>query len=844
MMKILAIDDNLDNLVVLKAMLKTSFPDFTFFAARSGEEGLSVARDNHPDLILLDLVMPGMDGYEICKLIKEDADLQRIPVIILTAERTDASSRIRALQLGADSFLLKPVMEAELIALVSTMVRVKQSEDQIRLEKLHLENTVTERTRSLQLQLEELRKTERELKESYTSLETTKLASLNLMEDLKAEVDQRKHSERVLQESEKKFKDLSILFRSISDNMMDMLWAKDKSKRYIFANKSVCENLLFAKDTEEPIGKDDLFFALRQRNMHPDNPDWHTFGEICKDSDQVVLDAGKPQKFDEFGNVEGKFLFLDVRKSPLYNLDGELIGTVGSAQDRTAEREMSKQLAQRERQLSTLVSNLPGMVYRSMDGYDGRMFFVSDGCFNVSGYTKEQFLDEQSVLFNDLILEEFRDDVVDRWQKVLSLGEMFEGEYPIKNANGEVRWVWERCRGEYDEKGQIQYVEGYIEDITDRKKATESLRESEQRYETFINSIDDFAFLKDENFRYLFINNANAIFFGKAPEDIIGKDDFELMEYDYAQKCRENDQIAIKNSHVWISEEIIDGNIYETRKFPVKLSNGRTGVGGYIRDISDRKAAEIQINKLNNELEQRVLERTAQLVEANKELEAFSYSVSHDLRAPLRALDGFTRILFDEYRESFNDEGKRICSIIQDNAVKMGQLIDALLALSRLNRQDLHLGKIDMKQLALSAFDETMADANNKTAVFFVNDLHPAKGDQGTLKQVLINLIGNAVKFSSKCEKAEITMTSSQNNDTVVYCIKDNGAGFDMKYADKLFGAFQRLHSVKEFEGNGIGLAIVQRIIHRHGGSVWAESEVGKGAAFYFSLPLKVEKNA
>ena len=137
-----------------------------------------------------------------------------------------------------------------------------------------------------------------------------------------------------------------------------------------------------------------------------------------------------------------------------------------------------------------------------------------------------------------------------------------------------------------------------------------------------------------------------------------------------------------------------------------------------------------------------------------------------------------------------------------------------------------------------------MAEANNKTAVFFVNDLHPAKGDQGTLKQVLINLIGNAVKFSSKCEKAEITMTSSQNNDTVVYCIKDNGAGFDMKYADKLFGAFQRLHSVKEFEGNGIGLAIVQRIIHRHGGSVWAESEVGKGAAFYFSLPLKVEKNA
>jgi PAS domain S-box-containing protein len=645
-----------------------------------------------------------------------------------------------------------------------------------------------------------------------------------------------------LQESEKKFKDLSILFRSISDNMMDMLWAKDLNKHYIFANKSVCENLLFAKDTEEPIGKDDLFFASRQRAMHSENRDWHTFGEICMDSDQAVLDAGKPQKFDEFGNVEGKFLFLDVRKSPLYNLHGELIGTVGSAQDRTAEREMSKQLAQRERELSTLVSNLPGMVYRSLDGYDGRMFFVSDGCLNVTGYTKEEFLEKKSVLFNDLILETHRDTVVERWQRVLNRGEMFEGEYPIRTCSGEVKWVWERCRGEYNEEGGLQYVEGYIEDVTERKIATESLKESEQRYETFINSINDFAFLKDENFRYLFINEANAKFFGKKTAEVIGMDDFALMRHDYATVCRANDILAVNSSQVLISEEIIDGRIYETRKFPVALSEGRTGVGGYIRDISDRKAAEIEINKLNDELEQRVLDRTAQLEAANKELEAFSYSVSHDLRAPLRALDGFTKILFEEYRESFNDEGKRICTIIQENAQRMGQLIDDLLALSRLNRQDLHLARIDMKNLAGLVFDETVSDAEKAKIDFRINDLHMVMGDRVALKQVLVNLIGNAVKFSSKREKAVITITSEEHKDMAVYCVKDNGAGFDMKYSDKLFGAFQRLHSVKEFEGNGIGLAIVQRIVHRHGGSVWAEAKVDLGASFYFSLPLKVEK--
>ncbi len=728
MVKILAIDDNNDNLVVLRAMLKNAFPEVLYSSAQSGMEGIGKARTEYPDLVLLDLVMPGIDGFETCRLLKEDPALKRIPVVILTAEKTDAASRIKALQLGADSFLSKPVVEAELIAVVSTMIRVKQSEDLVRHEKQVLEQTVAERTRLLQLQLEELKRSDSDLKKSYAELEKTKQASLNLMEDLLAEVEQRKHSERILEESQQKYKELSIMFRTISDNMSDMLWAKDLNKRFIFANKAVCDKLLIAKNVEEPVGKDDMYFVNRQRALHPDNPVWHSFGEICIDSDQVVMTSGKPGQFDEFGNVQGKFLFLDVRKSPLFDANGKMIGTVGSAQDITSEREMSKQLAQSEQQMSTLVSNLPGMVYRCIDGYDGRMLFVSDGCFSVTGYTREYFIEKKTVLFNEIILEEYRQEVWTQWQEVLKRGEMYEGEYPIRTASGDVKWVWERCRGIYKDNGDIHYLEGYIE------------------------------------------------------------------------------------------------------------------------DISDRRAAEEGIKKLNNELEHRVLERTKQLeasnqeLEAsNKELEAFSYSVSHDLRAPLRAIDGFTRILMEDYLPLFDDEGKRVCTIVQENAIKMGQLIDDLLALSRLNRTDMHLTMINMENLAKTVYTEIASDDEKRKTIFNIDKIHKGLGDQILLRQVIVNLLGNAIKFSSRKDQPMISLTSEIREDMVVYCFSDNGAGFDMKYAGKLFGAFQRLHSVKEFEGTGIGLAIVQRIIHRHGGKVWAQGEIDKGASFYFSLPLKAE---
>jgi light-regulated signal transduction histidine kinase (bacteriophytochrome) len=261
-----------------------------------------------------------------------------------------------------------------------------------------------------------------------------------------------------------------------------------------------------------------------------------------------------------------------------------------------------------------------------------------------------------------------------------------------------------------------------------------------------------------------------------------------------------------------------------------------------INNITDMKKAEEALHNLNEELEQRVADRTGLLQAANNELEAFSYSVSHDLRAPLRSVHGFTKILLEDYESTLDEEGKRICRIISSSATQMGALIDDLLSFSRIGRSNLHPSEIDMKKMARLIFEGMTSPTERERIKLNIGKLHRAFGDVTLFGQVWTNLISNAIKYTSKNDVSEINIGSKADGKMITYFIKDNGVGFDMQYAHKLFGVFQRLHSEAEFEGNGVGLAIIQRIILKHGGKVWAEGKVGKGATFYFSLPLEGDR--
>lgn len=381
--------------------------------------------------------------------------------------------------------------------------------------------------------------------------------------------------------------------------------------------------------------------------------------------------------------------------------------------------------------------------------------------------------------------------------------------------------------------------------------AREELAESEQRFRLLVESSPDAIFVLTEG-RFAYVNSATVRLFGATGvADLLGTDLAERSHPDFRTLVRERIRLLNeKKRPVPVLDEVylrLDGTPVPVSVSAVPIHwEGEEGALVFARDVTVRERAEQALREsesalkvLNLELEQRVAERTVQLEASNKELEAFAYSVSHDLRAPLRAIEGFSRILVEDHAGSLDTEGQRLLNVVQSNTGRMDRLITDLLELSRVSQSELKPVRIDMTEMVEDVYAEVVPLEERGRFEFVVAELPLARGDPTLVRRVWHNLISNAVKFTSTSEVRRIEVGGGDDDTLRTYFVRDSGVGFDPKYAHKLFGVFQRLHSRDEFEGTGIGLAIVQRIVRRHGGRVWAEGEVGKGATFYFALPGK-----
>jgi PAS domain S-box-containing protein len=396
----------------------------------------------------------------------------------------------------------------------------------------------------------------------------------------------------------------------------------------------------------------------------------------------------------------------------------------------------------------------------------------------------------------------------------------------------------------YDRARVLQGVFAAARDITEERRTENALIASELRYRRLFETAKEGILILDPvTGRVVDVNPFLITLLGFSREQFLGKSIWELGFFkdivaneEKFTELREKEYIRYENMPL----ETIDGQRIEVEFISnVYLVNGLKVIQCIIRDVSARRKAEEEVSRLYAELEQRVILRTVELESANRELEAFSYSVSHDLRAPLRAMDGFSQAVLEDFGGLLPDEGRRYLETIRAGAQRMGALIDALLSFARLSRQALNKRPVDTGRLVRSILDELGSPWPDRSVEIRLEELPESSGDPALLRQVWLNLLSNALKYTRRREKAVLEIGWLNLDGLRTFFVRDNGTGFDMRYVDKLFGVFQRFHRAEDFEGTGVGLAIVQRIVRRHGGRVWAEAEVDHGSTFYFTLEDK-----
>jgi PAS domain S-box-containing protein len=639
-------------------------------------------------------------------------------------------------------------------------------------------------------------------------------------------ITERDQAEEVLRESEEKY-------RLISENADDWVYwvSPERNLRYISPS---CERLTGYSPAE-----------------FSSNPKLLT--EITHPEDKKIVEIHYSNVREENGpdNLEfriitktGEICWISHSCSPMYTREGEYVGRRGTNRNITERIRAEDALRENERRLRE-VQEMAHLGFWSWNIKTGEVEWSDEVfkifCLDPKGFTPQI---DSILALSPWDEDNQRDkELINRAIETHSPGHY---EQKFLRPDQSIGYYYSTFQGNYDENGNLITIIGTVLDITERKLAAEEIHKLNQELEVRVmqrtadlaESEERFRQLAEASYEAIIIHEEGVLIrandqyyklFGFEPEELLGR---QVMSITTAPQSLEVLKKQIIESGFGPYEAM--GLRKDGTTFPMEIRarnieyKGRTVRVAAILDISSRKQAEESLH-----------ERTVSLEIANKELEAFSYSVSHDLRAPLRHINGYVDLLIERYHNALPEKGKHYLNAIADSAQQMGVLIDDLLQFSRTGRQGMFKADIDMNDLVKEVLETIKHDISGRTIKWVTAKLPHVYGDHAMLLLVWVNLLSNAVKFTRNKEKIRIEIGFEENNREYVFFVRDNGAGFDMQYAHKLFGVFQRLHSLAEFEGTGIGLANVHRIIIKHGGRVWAEAELNKGAVFYFALPKK-----
>ncbi len=633
------------------------------------------------------------------------------------------------------------------------------------------------------------------------------------------DITEQKRAQRALEASETRF-------RSIFESLIDVYYRQDMDGRLTLVSPSVKR---YGYEPEDLVGRQASEFYYRDTDREEVQKKLETEGEV-RDFEVRLKDS------------RGRAVWFSVNIKLLRDSQGQPVGIEGLLRDiherKRAEsklRNLLDRLHANEKQLRTIIETEPECV--KVLNRKGEVVLMNKAGLAILDVEKLEDIQGRPVL--PFVKRGYRASFQKLFKRNLQ-GYSGKLTFQMVSAKGKVRWMETHSVPYRDHHNRIVGVLAVTRDITGAKEIEAALKESEAKYSSLFQHSKDALLVHDFKGRILEVNQRAVELFGYSANEFTALTMAKL--YPVGAKSKLQKMFGEVRKSGFVSLEVNfqkkNGEI-----FPAEVSAGSISFGGrtviqcIVRDITERKRAEETIKELNRTLEEKVRQRTAQLEASNRELKAFAYSVSHDLRSPLVVINGFSEILMQDYGELLGAEGRRLLETIRANTMKMDNLISDILALSRASTRDLEMKLLDMKELAYSAWEEVTSPEERGSFEFIIKSMPKAIGDPTLIRQVWVNFLSNSVKYTRPQPTKRIEVGGYTKNAGVEYYVKDSGIGFDPQHAGQLFQAFHRLHSEKEFQGTGVGLAIVERIVRRHGGTVRAEGRPGQGAVFYFWLP-------